>query len=269
MWIDDERLVKVEINQGSVLSPLLFVIVMDETTDDTRDALKKLCYEDDLVLLRDSWKKVEMKYPWLSSFQAQHVKEEYKEIPFWASNVTVGCSIKDALAYKSAYSKIDFVCKKSFSFTGSTYVDEEVTLDGDVTEKIAKFPHLGDVLTLGWVQEAVTVKIRFERKKFKNIASVSFKKVVSLKLWKSLYKSSMKSASCYGAKCWASRTTEMKMLHMICGKTPRDDITICDLTGMKTEEFTKEHRLNWFGHVERKDYERTLLKTEKNLWLMA
>ena len=90
-----------------------------------------------------------------------------------------------------------------------------------------------------------------------------FKKVVSLKLRKNLYKSSMKSASCYGAECWASRTTEMKMLHIICGKTPRDDITICDMTGMKTEEFTKEHRLKWFGHVERKDYERTLLKTEK------
>ena len=46
---------------------------------------------------------------------------------------------------------------------GSNYADEEVTLDGDVIEKMVKFSHLGDVFSSEQgVQEAVTARIRCE-----------------------------------------------------------------------------------------------------------
>ena len=52
---------------------------------------------------------------------------------------------------------VDFVCRKCSGFTGSTYADEEVTLNGDVIEKVAKFLYFVDVLSSGaGVQEAVT-----------------------------------------------------------------------------------------------------------------
>ena len=63
--IDGERSkefkVSLRAHQGSVLSPLLFAIVMKEITKDVREGgVKELLYADDLVLLRDSWEEVEM-----------------------------------------------------------------------------------------------------------------------------------------------------------------------------------------------------------------
>ena len=48
--------VKVGVHQGSVLSPLLFAVVMDVFTKDVREkGVKELLYADDLGLLGDSW----------------------------------------------------------------------------------------------------------------------------------------------------------------------------------------------------------------------
>ena len=49
--------VKVGLHQGSVLSPLLFLIVMEAVTRDVRVGLPwELLYTDDLVLMAESWK---------------------------------------------------------------------------------------------------------------------------------------------------------------------------------------------------------------------
>jgi len=55
--------VKVGVYQGSVLSPFLFTVVMDEVTKNIRECLvKEILYADDLVLLGDDWKEVELWY---------------------------------------------------------------------------------------------------------------------------------------------------------------------------------------------------------------
>ena len=55
--------VKVGVHQGSILSPLLFALVMDEVTKDIREGVvKKMLYADDLVLVGDNWKEVEFRY---------------------------------------------------------------------------------------------------------------------------------------------------------------------------------------------------------------
>ena len=59
----------------------------------------------------------------------------------------------------------------------------DVTLDGDVIEKVTKFFCLEDVLSFGRrVQESVTARIRSAWKKFKDIAIVHCTRIVSLKL---------------------------------------------------------------------------------------
>ena len=54
---------KVGVHQGSVLSPLLFAIALDEITKDIREGIpKEYPYADDLVLPGDCWSKVERRY---------------------------------------------------------------------------------------------------------------------------------------------------------------------------------------------------------------
>ena len=100
--------------------------------------------------------------------------------------------------------------------------------------------------------------------KFKEVSSVLGNKYTSLKIRGPLYK----SAFTYGGECWALRiedkrrliTTEMRMLHLICGKTLKDKITnekIRKLTGVdEMKEFLRGQRLRWLGHVERMDENR-------------
>ena len=89
-----------------------------------------------------------------------------------------------------------------------------------------------------------------------------------MKVRGTLYKSYARNALTYGAECWALKmedetrlkTTEMRMLRMICGKTLKDKINnekIRDMTGVvRLEEFLREKKLRWLGHVERMDEER-------------
>ena len=57
------------------------------------------------------------------------------------------------------------MCWKCSGFTSNTEVGVEVTLDGIVIKKVAKFSNLADVLSFGVVLEDITARIRFEWKK--------------------------------------------------------------------------------------------------------
>ena len=56
------------------------------------------------------------------------------------------------------------------------------------------------------------------------------------------------------------KTTEIRMLRMICGKTLKDKMNsekIREMTGVvRLEEFLIKKRLRWLGHVKRMDEER-------------
>ena len=81
------------------------------------------------------------------------------------------------------------------------------------------------------------------------------------------YKSYVRNALTYGAECSALKmederrlkTTEMRMLRMICLKTLKDKMNnekIREMTGVvRLEEFLREKWLRWLGHVERMDEE--------------
>ena len=52
----------VGVHQGSVLSPLLFIIVMEAVTHNVREGLPwEMLYADDLVLVGKVWRRAEKK----------------------------------------------------------------------------------------------------------------------------------------------------------------------------------------------------------------
>ena len=150
--------------------------------------------------------------------------------------------------------------------------DKMITLDGDNIEVVDRFSYLGDVISTEGAQEAVTSRIRSAWKKFKEISHVICGRSISLKVIGTLYKSYVRNTLTYGAECWALKmederrlkTTETRMLRMICGKTLKDKMNnekIREMTGVvRLEEFLREKRLRWFGHVERMDEKRGPVK---------
>ena len=157
-----------------------------------------------------------------------------------------------------------FVCKRCLGLV-ATSMEENITSDEDNIEIVDKFAHLGDVLsTEGEAQEAARSRIRSGWMKFKEVSSVLGNKYMSLKIRGALYK----NALTYGGECWALRkederrliTTEIRMLHLICGKTLKDKITnekVRELTVVnEIKEFMRGQRLRWLGHMERMDENR-------------
>ena len=66
----------VGVHQGSILSPLLFVLVMDEVTKDIREGVvKEMLYADDIVLVGDYWEEVESRNTrWKEALQERGIK---------------------------------------------------------------------------------------------------------------------------------------------------------------------------------------------------
>ena len=152
----------------------------------------------------------------------------------------------------------DFTCKKCIP--GLLFEDEDkmMTLDRDNIEVVDRFPYLGDVISReGGAQEAVTSRIRSAWKKFKEVSNVTCGRSISLKVRGTLHKSYVRNALTYGAEFWTLnmederrlKTTEMRMLRMICGKTWKDKMNnekICEMTGVvRLEEFPRQKRLRW------------------------
>ena len=68
--------VKVGVHQGSILSPLLFALVMDEVNKDIREGVvQEMMYANDIVVVGDNWEEVESRYTrWKKALQDKGIK---------------------------------------------------------------------------------------------------------------------------------------------------------------------------------------------------
>jgi len=61
--LSDDLIMKVGVHQGSVLRPLLFIIVLEVLSSSSRIGLPwEMLYMDDLILIADSMKEVVLKF---------------------------------------------------------------------------------------------------------------------------------------------------------------------------------------------------------------
>jgi hypothetical protein len=90
---------------------------------------------------------------------------------------------------------------------------------------------------------------------------------VSLKLKGKFYRTVIRPVMLYGAECWLPKrrhvqqlsVAEMHMLRWICGNTRRDRVWNDDIRERlgvaPIEEKLAQHRLRWFGHIQRRPAE--------------
>ena len=88
--LSEEFEIKVGMHQGSVLSPFLFVVVIDVVTELAREGvLSELLYADDLVLMREAVTALrDMFLKWKEAFESKCLKVSHGK-----TKVIVSCSL--------------------------------------------------------------------------------------------------------------------------------------------------------------------------------
>lgn len=230
--------IKIGLHQGSALSPYLFALVMDEVTREIQsDVPWCMLFADDVVLVDESRDGVNRK------------------LELWRH--TLECK-----GFRLSRAKTEYMMCE---FSVTRHEDGDVSLDGQLVAKKDTFRYLGSMLQKdGDIDEDVRHRISAGWLKWRQASGVLCDKRVPQKLKGKFYRTAIRPAMLYGAECWPTKrrhvqqlsVAEMRMLRWFCGHTRRDRIRnedIRDRIGVAPiEEKLVQHRLRWFGHVQRR-----------------
>ncbi|KAL3343306.1 hypothetical protein AABB24_027051 [Solanum stoloniferum] len=241
--------VEMGLHQGSVLSPFLFALVMDELTRSIQETVPWcMLFADDIVLIDETRDRVNARLEvWRQTleskgFRLSRTKTEY-----------LGCKFSDVL----------------------DETDAEVRLAAQVIPKKESFKYLGAVIQgSGDIDDDVTHRVGAAWMKWRLASGVLCDKKIPPKLKGKFYRVVVRPAMLYGAECWPVKNThvhkmhvaEMRMLRWMCGHTRSDKIrneVIREKVGVASVvDKLREARLRWFGHVKRRSADAPVRRCE-------
>ena len=262
--------VKVGVHQGSVLSPFLFVVVMDVVCGHVMEGLLfEILYADDLVLMAETMEELQMKFDrWKGAIEAKGMKVNMGKTKVMVcgeggeievsrvdpcgvcdkrvkanSVLCVGCSKwvhKRCSGVKGALKKVEgvFRCKRCVSGVRLAGRGEGMK---DGIERVESFVYLGDKLNAGGgCLSAVTARVRAGWKKFRELSAVLCGRKWSVKMKGKVYKTCVRTVMVYGGETWAWRQEEVgvlqraerAMVRMMCGVKLRDKCGTSKLMAM-------------------------------------
>ena len=234
----DDFPIKIGLHQGSALSPYLFALVMDEVTRDIQgDIPWCMLFADDVVLVDDSRTGVNRK------------------LELWRQTL-------ESKGFRLSRTKTEYMM---CGFSTTRCEEEEVSLDGRVVPRKDTFRYLGSMLQEdGGIDEDVNHRIKAGWMKWRQASGILCDKRVPQKLKGKFYRTAVRPAMLYGAECWPTKrrhvqqlgVAEMRMLRWMCGHPRKDRVRnddIRDRVGVAPiEEKLVQHRLRWFGHIQRR-----------------
>jgi len=244
--------VKVGVHQGSVLSPLLFIIVLEALSSKFRKGLPwELLYADDLVLQAESEEELRVSIAkWKSGMEDKGLRvnmgktkvmrcqvgsgqvEESGKYPCGICGVGVGTnSIKCTGCEKWIHKRCSGVAGRLQEAVASTYIcrkcsggmDVSAKNDGifklnenDKLELVSKFCYLGDMLgKVGGAEEASRTRVRCAWGKFTELAPLLTMRGASLKLKGKIYKACVQRVMVYGSETWPVKVNDMRRLERV------------------------------------------------------
>jgi Reverse transcriptase (RNA-dependent DNA polymerase) len=231
--------ITIGLHQGSALSPYLFALVMDELTKDIQDEVPwSMLFADDIVLIDETREGVNAK------------------LELWRSTL-------ESKGFRVSRSKTEYMeCEFSDARLRETCI---VNMLGQEVPKKDVFKYLGSILhKRGDVDEDVSHRIQAGWVKWRCASGVLCDRNIPVKLKGKFYRTAVRPAMLYGAECWATKkqhvhkmgVAEMRMLRWMCGHTRLDKIRNEDIRKKigvaPIEEKMREHRLRWFGHLQRR-----------------
>ena len=203
------------VHQGSVLSPYLFIMILDEISAGIPgDAPRTMLFADDLVIASSSRIKVENTLEkWRVALENAGLKISRKKTEHLAMNAGPEIVRMDGYQLKKV---------TSFKYLGSR-VNENATTEEDMLRRTQ----------CGWM-------------KWRDLTPMLCDKRMPLNVKSKLYITVVRPAMLYGAGCWATKSVgikkmeaaEMKMLRWTTGKTKLDKIPNTITMQIKNENGT-------------------------------
>ena len=228
--------INVGVHQGSALSPLLFILIMDEATKECQgEALWHLLYADDLVLSAESKEAVEQKFmEWKSPLESRGMKVNVGKTKLMVTGKKAevirsgmypcGVCGRGARANSILCSSClnwchrrcsglrvlredpNYICPSCSRQNSPQPAEEDDTIliDGDRIEEVKEFCYLGDLLDSdGSVERAVRMRVAAAWRKWREIASLLTNKGIPLRHRGNVYDACVRSVLLYGAESWA------------------------------------------------------------------
>ena len=227
--------VKVGLHQGSALSPLLFIIIMDVISQEVgRGPPHAMLFADDLVLCENTRKEAE------------------EQLELWRRAI-------ENKGLRVSRSKTEYLPPSSCH-------DSKVKLGEEEIKNVTTFKYLGSIFDAeGGSTTDCKNRVRLAWNKWREITGVICDKKVPIKLKHKIYKTVIKPTMTYGAECWTMKKkdemlmnkTEMRMLRWIQGVSLREHKRNEEIREAATVQPIATHlmqkRLRWYGHVRRRD----------------
>ncbi|ONL96987.1 Retrovirus-related Pol polyprotein LINE-1 [Zea mays] len=218
------------------------------------------------------WRKMAMCIRKIASEEfglSQGNRREVKDTWWWNEDVQKAIKEKKDCYKRLHHDKCaENIEKYRIAKNAMGYEDGDVSLDGQVVPKKDTFRYLGSMLQKdGDIDEDVSHRIKAGWLKWRQAAGVLCDPRVPHKLKGKFYRTAIRPAMLYGAECWPTKrrhvqqlcVAEMRMLRWICGHTRRDRVRNDDIrerVGVAPiEEKLMQHRLRWFGHIQRRPEE--------------
>ncbi|PVH62760.1 hypothetical protein PAHAL_3G390000 [Panicum hallii] len=128
-------------------------------------------------------------------------------------------------------------------FSPTRHEDGDVSLEGQVVAKKDTFWYLGSMLQKdGDIDEDVRHRISAGWLKWRQASGILCDKKVPQRLKAKFYRTAIRQAMLYGAECWPTKRRDR-----VWNEEIRDRVGVAPI-----EEKVIQHRLRWFGHVQRR-----------------
>ena len=246
--ISEEFSIRVGVHQGSALSPLLFIVVMQEATKEARrEGLKELLYADDLVLMAESEEEAVEKFrTWKREMERRglRVNMEKTKVVISGEELVVrmesgrypcGCcgkGVGENLVWCAGCERwchqrcsglrdvrragIDFRCP-TCAGGGRREVDGRQVQMGEAPVAVVdSFCYLGDIIRCeGGAEAAVRGRIACAWKSWRELASLLVNRDIPLGSRARVYRACVRSVLLYGAETWAT-TKQLEALLIRC-----------------------------------------------------
>ena len=239
--------VNVGVHQGSVLSPLLFLIVFKALSREFRTGCPwEFLYADDLAIVAETLDEVKNRLSlWKQKFAEKGLKVNVAKTKVLVSgrglntikesgNYPCGVCLK-GVGVNSIYcsnckhwihkrcskvsgpikSNVNFKCQRCQGLAPA--IDKRdmlnVVVDNESIEVVDSFCYLGDMITSGGgCSEATVVRCRTAWKKFKELLPLLTSKSISLRNRGKVFVTYVRSALLHASECWALKKEDLLRL---------------------------------------------------------